>query len=120
LWNTVGEENDDFADEDHVAPEGLSYFIRKLETQSQIAIVRLPTPERRSEACFGGLVFLPIRRSFMFWKPSVSVRYFTLEIGVGRTIIGEWTKRGHANHGDGPQPNEEEFIRAILDKTSKN
>lgn len=120
LWNAVGDEIEGFADEGRVAPEGLSYFVRKLEAQSQIAIVRLPTPERLNEAHFVGLVFSPARRAFMFWKPSVSVRYFTLEIGVGRTILGEWTKRGHANYGDGPQPNEEEFIRTILDKTSKN
>ena len=118
LWNSIGKDIEDLEDEDLVTPEGLSYFIKNLDEQSQIVLVRLPAPEKRSEAYFIGLVFSPKRRSFMFWKTSIFVRYFTLEIGMGRTIIGEWTKRGHANYGDGPQPNEDEFIRAILNKTS--
>ena len=48
------------------------------------------------------------------------MRYFKLEIGAGRTILGEWTKRGHYNYGEVSQANEEEFIKAILDKVARD
>jgi hypothetical protein len=47
------------------------------------------------------------------------LRYFTLEVGVSldgppRTVLCEWTVDGtHANYGDGPEPELDEFVAAV-------
>lgn len=56
LWNLVGETGEDFSDEDRVAPERLSYSIRKMDEKSWIVIIRLLAPMRRNEAYFVALV----------------------------------------------------------------
>src|SRR5262245_33286090 len=47
--------------------------------------------------------------------PQPSVRYFTLEDGerhdgTPRTVLCEWTAKGHANYGDGPQATVQAFV----------
>ncbi len=83
-----------------------------------IVLVRLPAPERMTEAHLVAVVQgLP-------GEPDV--RYFTLELGFAsaepegprsrRTVLCEWTEGRHVNYGEGPPAEEAGFLAAVEDR----
>lgn len=51
----------------------------------------------------------------------VEIAYYTLEHGITldgqpRTVLCEWSAKGHNNYGDGPQPGVVEFLEVIRDR----
>ncbi|PHS01348.1 MAG: hypothetical protein COA78_22695 [Blastopirellula sp.] len=86
-------------------------------------IIEMPDPNPESaEAYFVALVILLNPDEQPPNDPTLApARYFTLERGVSvriddppRTVLAEWSKDGHANFGDGPEPTVEHFAHSIV------
>lgn len=114
LWSEVGE----MAGSDALPASGLDHSAVELEQGQLVAvIVRLPPPQRITEAHFVGLLFSVKQAPF---RRKVTVRYFTLEHsedlddGGPITILCEWAGANHLNFGRGPAPFEAGFVAAIL------
>lgn len=83
------------------------------------ALVELPTPQFSTEAFFIALVLTVnlVGEQWAFEKRPL--RYFTLEYssaeqGDLKTVVGEWQTTDHyINHGPGPEPDLNEFIRRV-------
>jgi len=75
----------------------------------EAVLVRMPLAKRPREAHFA-LIVRPVAGG--------PIRYITLARAVspvdGRryTVLGEWTKEGHVNHGEGPPPDPNAFLAA--------
>jgi hypothetical protein len=91
-------------------PPGLSGCARNLPGGIRLGLVRLPKPAAPTECYFVAVVVEP------------GFRYVTLEHAVHLdgsegTMLCEWTQHGgeltHANYGDGPPPDEDEFLKAV-------
>ena len=99
--------------DDYFEPEGMNRYILRPTPNHTIIIVQFPPPKRMTEAFYGAIVFWPDNR----------YRYFTLELTEGmspdgspRTVVGEWADLGHANYGEGPSPNPEAFLNAVIER----
>lgn len=96
--------------------------------EGDLAIIRLPQPERVPEAYFVGIVRIPGRNYWLFrGKPTIA--YYTLEYTFGdedeeATVLGGWNQTPggepvHLNFGPGPRPELAAFRETILQYLSK-
>lgn len=102
VWRAL---DNQLSEEERMEPEGLGYFVRR-HGDFVISVVELPPPVAVPEAFFAALAFGPIRNGAV--DGSLSLRYFTLELGsdpseqMEYTVLGEWTADGaHLNLGYG-------------------
>jgi hypothetical protein len=74
-------------------------LIFQVHASYRVGVVTFPMPREDTEAYLGVFVVPPT---------AGTIRYFTwersLDIMTGQpaTVIGEWSDRGHGNHGEGP------------------
>ena len=67
----------------------------------RIGVVTLPMPREMAEgylAVFVGKHGDPSFARYFVWEQSISV----MNPDEPRTVVGEWSERGHTNHGSGP------------------
>jgi hypothetical protein len=119
LWDTVYTTiHQREPDAPRLDPLGLCAHPRRI-ADFPCVIVEMPMPEGTTEAYFVGIV---LRVKFE-GQPAVPLapplRYFTLERGASlqpgmrRTVLCEWTDTAHLNFGGGPQPTVEAVAEAI-------
>lgn len=109
----------ELAPEDMADGEQLECFQVEIGDSHRAAVVRMPTPERRTEAYYVAVVVGEAEDA----DARVDYRFITLELsvdddGMKHTILGEWTGPDgdtHANYGSGPVPELELFIAAVRD-----
>jgi hypothetical protein len=118
LWVTLAFSSQ--AEEDEFIPaDGIECFPIQISDTCSAVIVQLPPPERITEAYFVAIVVWH-DGSHSQSEAKVRHRYITLELsenlsGIRHTILGEWKDGNHQNHGEGPDPNKDAFIKAVLD-----
>ena len=91
-----------------------------------LLLITMPRPEFITQAHMVGIVFkirleelkTTLVNALMNGQSQArpEVRYFVLEAGSppGRTVLCEWDAAGkHVNHGNGPRPDPEKFLKAI-------
>ncbi len=85
------------------------------------AVIELPEPQEIAEAFMVALVVMIDSTSENAPDmEEVSARFFTLEKGLSmsndpRTVLAEWNSSAHSNYGDGPEPNVESFVAALIE-----
>lgn len=99
--------------EEFIEADGLDCFPVWFSEQHYGVIVKLPRPERMTEAFFVAIILRDTGED-----AQVSCRYITLELsknddGTGRTALCEWVKGSHFNYGSGPLPEAEAFTTAV-------
>jgi hypothetical protein len=105
-WESVGSNH---GESERLADDGLSVERRDIGGAEGLLITLPPAPHV-AEAIF--VMVAPL-------NPASARRFFTLESGwdvVNRrpyTVLGEWTKHGHDNLGDGPPGEHAAFITAV-------
>ena len=118
FWDQVGEL---VPDGERMSPVGLRAEYHQLDERG-VALVQMPPVEAPVEAIFVAIVSRPVR--WLWFLTRHEIRYLTLEQSVrigedgvfvegGRTVLAEWTARGHDNYGDGPEPTIEAFLDAV-------
>jgi hypothetical protein len=105
VWDAM---NEALPPEQRLAAEGLATCRSDDQNGRTIVIVTMPPAEHAAEAHFVGVVID---------DESLS-RYITLEHGWNlddspRTVLCEWTERGHMNFGDGPPADLDSFRQAV-------
>ena len=85
------------------------------------AVIQFPEPKDIAEAYMVALVVMIDASS----EPpeiedlsEIQARFFTLERGFSlsdeeNTVLGQWTDKTHINHGAGPDPSVDEFVKAL-------
>lgn len=115
LWESVTEQLQGSGEPTEAYP-GIESKIAKCGA-FPCAIVKMPTPQKQTEAHFVAIVLrIDTEKDDPEKSQPVPVSYFTLEHGGpgGGTVLGEWTKDGeHVNHGEGPAPEWEAFENAV-------
>ena len=104
-WHGLGAE---LPAEDRLAPDGLSSRLARAG-DVPVVLITMPPAQRITEAHF--VAAAPA-------DPAAKRRVLTLEYtvtltGGPATVLGEWTDRGHANLGPGPEPSAEAFLAAV-------
>jgi hypothetical protein len=100
-------------------PEGASLRDVKVATgritDLPAVIMTMPATRAMAEAHLVAAVLMekPTEQA-----PKPGIRYFTLEDGERedgspRTVLCEWSEKGHANYGDGPESTVQAFVSAI-------
>jgi hypothetical protein len=113
-WEKIGERVENASD--RLDGSALHGEIRSLPSDTQIALITLPTPEHVTEAYFIAAVTHP------GLDGRIAARYYTLEFGMSvfdnepYTVLGGWVAGGHINMGDGPDPDLEAFYDTIKSK----
>lgn len=99
-----------------LAPEQFRTHALKAK-KSPCLIVEMPPPRAIPEAYMVGIVIKPSAGDTAAALADTEVRYFTLEFGEGEgTVLCEWTHDSrHLNHGAGPVPKVDKFLKAIAD-----
>ena len=121
LWSQVGAFVADNEDGEVLTAEGLEVRTGLLSDRPCV-LIRLPIPERVLE-CFYIAAILetaPTTDQIAGRAPLPKLRYFTLELGwtlMGsrRTVLCEWQRDGHLNYGDGPEPEQTQFLAAVVE-----
>ncbi len=114
MWRLLGDK-EIVANAERIAPLGLWCEMRDVAGIS-VALVSLPPPRAATEAYFVALAYRPAPRRL--FGPRPLVRYLTLEYGLGLdgeplTVLCEWHKGTHQNHGMGPGPTRDAFFEAV-------
>ena len=119
IWDKAGK---DFDEEERIKIDNLPISVERISKGNidfKIFIIELPTPQFLNEAYYTSFVFWTSKKKWIpFIKAKINARYFTMEKGAGRTILGEWSNKGHYNCGEINQSDEQSFLQAIIDKLS--
>lgn len=123
LWERLGE---DLPEKERLPAMGLGCHSRVLEDGRIVVVVRMPPPERMTEAHFVGFLFTPGEKMLFFFQKPPTASCFTLEHsfqldGTPRTVLGGWTPEGaHFNMGDGPPADLNNFVATLLSLKRKD
>ncbi len=107
MWEDFGQS---LPPEEQLPSDGLAGSLLDREG-NRLLLVTLPEPIAPTEAYFAAVV-LP--------TGATSCRYFTLEYSIGPfdgvpgTVLGEWAQQNHVNLGEGPEPEPDAFVTAVL------
>jgi hypothetical protein len=104
-WDAIGEH---LPPDDRLPSDGLSASLHEVAGR-EVVIVTMPRVEHAAEAYLAGIVV----------ASGELTDYFVLEHGwtvtdEPRTVMCKWDERGHVNLGDGPLPNQADFLAAIM------
>lgn len=111
-WESVGSKQETA---ERLSNEGLSVERRDVGDAEGL-LINLPAALHVAEAIF--VMVTPL-------NPPSSRRFFALDAGwdvVNQrpyTVLGEWSDRGHTNHGDGPAADGDAFIAAVARACSR-
>jgi hypothetical protein len=117
LWVSRGQAEK--ADDDvFISHEGLECFPVEINDEYYGVVIQFPKPERMAKAYFVAII---VRRED---DDSNYYRFITLELskdsdGLKQTVLGEWTKGGHRNYGDGGAPQKGAFLESLKKLFSK-
>ncbi len=108
LWDDIGGQ---LPEEERQSGEGLAAFYYDFG-EYEMAVVAPPPPEHITEA-YLAVVVVPAG------AVTGPARYFLLEHAwtvedEPATVLTEWTREGHVNLGEGPQPDQAEFLGTVL------
>jgi hypothetical protein len=122
LWNQVGNLVMGRGDGEILASECLEVRAN-LVAGRPCAVVKLPPPQGVLECFYVAALLesIPTTDQSEGRVSPPALMYFTLELGwdVGRswgsrTVLGEWRRDAHLNHGNGPSPAAIPFLEAVL------
>jgi len=85
----------------------------------RVHVIHMPAPQAPTEAHFVAIVH-KADEPHEPGQDSPSTRYFTLEMTLGaRPLLCEWRRDGsHDNYGEGPNPDPDAFLAAVLERTT--
>jgi len=117
IWGLVCKQVDDQQPNDFKVSD-IKVSLARLRNHP-VVIFTMPEPRAIAEAHFVVIV-LTAEGPADAPPTEIPFRYFTLECGVNmdaarteRTVLCEWTKKGHVNYGDGPEAKIDELLDAI-------
>ncbi len=108
---SVGEIED--AEDLPVTAKEIKVFENKIDL-AQVLFIKMPKPKAITDAYFIGIVLSNAKKDV-----ENSCRYFTLEMtadreGSEKSVLCEWTKKGHRNYGLVPGKSLAAFLKAII------
>ncbi len=113
-WNHVGDRLDESK---RISPNGLSFEVERIDKNTRLVIITLPSPTEDGDAYFLGLVARPERRFFFIRLPNTNVYVLRRADGCGQphlTSFGELTPRAlYRERGIGLNPTKQDFKRIV-------
>ena len=77
------------------------FLFHTVNTSHRLGVIGFPAPQASTESYMGAIVGSkndPTYQRYLTWERSTPLGF----PGETGTMIGEWSQRGHTNHGAGP------------------
>ncbi len=100
--------------EDSPVTVGEIKVFEKIIDSAKVLFIKMPKPVAITDAYFIGIVLSDVNKD-----SDNSCRYFTLEMsadreGTEKSVLCEWTKKGHRNYGSVPGKSLAAFLKAMV------
>ncbi|WP_444915928.1 hypothetical protein [Microbulbifer sp. TRSA007] len=107
IWDSFA---DKLPENEIISSEEIDVFVDDLEKGVVLTTIKLPTPIQRNETYYIGLVKPKGSEIYRCFSLEYSVNPMNGEVG---TMLTERSQDSRANHGPGPAPNKELFVKAV-------